>query len=71
MFGKRVKELRKSKNLSKYMVAKRCNFSRKALSTIEDDEMVLGPTLIQICKLCKVLGVTPNELIPEDLYKNI
>lgn len=71
MFGKRVKELRKSKNLSKYMVAKRGDFSRKALSMIEDDEMILGPTLIQICKLCKVLEVTPNELIPEDLYKNI
>lgn len=71
MFGKRVKELRESRKLSKYMIAKKCNFSRKTILRIENDEMILGTTLIQICRLCNVLGVTPNELIPEELYKNI
>lgn len=65
--GNKVAEIRKTKNLSQNKLSKISGVSRTYLIEIEEDKYNI--TVDILCKLSKALNCTPNDLIPEHLYK--
>ena len=58
---------RKEKGISIRELSLKTGISRTYLKAIEDD--IYSPSLKVICSLCKFFGITPNDLIPEEMYK--
>jgi len=58
---------RKERGMSIRELSLKTGISRTYLTSIE--EGLYNPTLKIICTLCKEFRITPNDLIPEDLYK--
>lgn len=56
-----LQQLRKQKRLSKNRLANLAGISTSYLVELEEGKY--NPTADVICKLCKVLGCTPNDLI--------
>lgn len=63
----KIKEIRIAKGMSAAMVSKLSGVSKSSISEMENDKH--DATVITVCKLCKALKVTPNELINEELWK--
>ncbi|QGG47574.1 helix-turn-helix transcriptional regulator [Heliorestis convoluta] len=60
----RIKELRKSLNLSQEEVAKRCKVTRQTINAIENNKY--DPTLQLAFKLASILNTTVDELFVND-----
>lgn len=65
---KALKELRKQKKVSIRQLSIKTGIARGYLSELERD-VHDNPTIDVVCKLCKVLGCTPNDLIHCDDIK--
>jgi transcriptional regulator with XRE-family HTH domain len=63
--GKRIKEIRTSKNIKSIDLAKKAGITSVYLSYIEAGEKI--PTLETLEKICDALGITLAELFTEDL----
>ncbi|MEG0133370.1 MAG: helix-turn-helix transcriptional regulator [Clostridium sp.] len=63
----RVKEIRKSKGMTQIQLAKMSGVSRSYISELENDGYTIS--IYILCKLCKALAVTPNDLIEEENWK--
>lgn len=63
-----IKNLRESKGLSQVQFCDLCNIPRSTLYNLENG-VTCNPTLKQICNVCRGLKITPNDLIPEEMYK--
>ncbi len=61
--GKRLLELRKDKKLSQEEVADKLNVTRQTISKWETEQSM--PDFDKIVPLCKLYGITPNELFIE------
>lgn len=61
MYGKRLKELRESKNISQEMVAEELNISRQAISRWENDKAF--PDIENLKLLSKLYEVSIDELV--------
>ena len=66
--GKNLERIRRSKRLSKLELSKSSGVSRSYISEMESNKYS-NLSLEVICKLCKALEITPNDLIPEELYR--
>lgn len=66
--GRNVIKLRKDNDLSQKELSTLSGVSRSYISEIEKDTHN-NISIIILCSLCKALKTTPNELIPEKLYK--
>lgn len=64
LLGVRIKELRESKNLSKFVVSNNAGIKEKTLRKIERGESV--PELETLIKTCKALGVPQKVLFEYD-----
>jgi transcriptional regulator with XRE-family HTH domain len=60
-FGKRVRELRKAKNLSQLELAEKVDVSRGYIGLLENGER--NPSLETITEIAIALGVKPDELL--------
>ncbi|GIM29864.1 hypothetical protein CPJCM30710_25300 [Clostridium polyendosporum] len=67
MIGANLKKYRTEKKLSKKHLGKLSGVPRPYISQMESG-IYKNPSLIVICKLCKTLGITPNDLIPKECY---
>lgn len=63
-----LSNLRKEREISQVVVAKRCNMPRTTYRDLENSK-VKNPTLFQICKLCRGFDITPNDLIPREYWQ--
>lgn len=63
-----IKKYRISMGLSLNKLSKQTGYSRQYISALEANEYT-NPTLDVICCMCKVFCISPNELIPEEMYK--
>lgn len=61
-------KLRRKKKLSQLQLSKRAGVSRSYISGIEAGKY--DPTTNIVCKLCKALGCTPNDLIKCEVDEN-
>ncbi|OTG57148.1 transcriptional regulator [Acinetobacter sp. ANC 4204] len=61
-FGQLVRKYRKEINMSQEQLALLCNIDRSYLGRIERGEV--NPTLEKIYELSKVLGISPQNLLP-------
>jgi transcriptional regulator with XRE-family HTH domain len=57
----RLKEVREKKNWSQMQLEMKSGVSRNFISEIENEKFI--PTIKVICKLCRALDCTPNDLI--------
>lgn len=63
-----TKGLRKKKQLSLSQLSYKSGVARGYLTELEEGKYI-NPGVQIVCKLCKALKVTPNELIQESLWK--
>lgn len=63
-----LKKMRIAKGLSQSKLSQLSGISRTTISDIENDRHS-NTTIYVLCRLCKSLEVTPNELIPEEMYR--
>lgn len=63
-----IKELRKSKRISILKLSKITGISRSYLNELDNNKYD-NPGLKVICTLCKAFNCTPNDIIPEELYR--
>lgn len=61
IFGKRVREIRKAKNLSQLELADKVGIDRSYMGFLERGER--NPSLEVITKIARALNVTPDELL--------
>lgn len=66
--GQNLKRYRLSKRISQFELGKLSGVSRSYISEIESG-IYSNISLYIICNLCKVLTITPNDLIPEKMYR--
>ena len=64
MINERMKAARQGKHLSQAELAKAVGVSRQTVNMIENGDY--NPTVALCVRLCKVLGVTLNDLFWED-----
>ena len=62
--GKRVRQLRESKNISQIDLASACNFEKSNMSRLESGR--ISPSLITLYKISKALEVEFYELFKFD-----
>ena len=63
-FGQKLKEIRKNEGLSQEQLAERVGVSRQTINAIEKGDY--NPTVRLCVAICRVLGVTLDELFWED-----
>lgn len=68
-FGGNLKYYMKIRGISSFKLSKDTGIAKGYISELLND-VKRDPGLIVICKLCKVLGVSPNELIPMYLWND-
>lgn len=66
--GEKIKYLREKNNFSNKDLSQMSGVARGYILELETDKYK-NPTIEVVCKLCKALNVTPNDIIPEELYK--
>ena len=64
----KVKSIRLEKGMNRHEFSKLCNLPRTTLINIETGK-TKNPCIMQICKICKALKKTPNDIIPERYYR--
>lgn len=62
LFGKRVRSIRVSKNISQEKLALSCNLDRSYMGRIERGEV--NPTLDRLYEIARALEVQPCDLLP-------
>jgi len=67
--GEKIKYLREKNNYSTKELSQLSGVARGYLHELESGKYN-NPTVEVICKICKALNVTPNNLIPVEMYKN-
>ena len=65
--GKKIFELRKSKNLSQEDVAEELNITRQTVSKWETNQST--PDFDKIVPLCELFGITTDELLKDEIKK--
>lgn len=68
-FGENLKHIMEEKNISSYELSNLCLITKGYISKLTNHKGK-NPTLSIICKLCKALNVTPNDLIPRSMWEN-
>ncbi len=68
MFGRRLKEARKEKNLSQEEVAEMINTSRSNISKYENE--TLEPNIETLKKLCEIYEVSADHIIGIEVKNN-
>lgn len=63
-----LKTIRKERNLSQADLSELSGISDRTISDIETDAHS-NTTIFILCSLCNALDITPNDLIPEEMYK--
>lgn len=66
--GLNLKRIRIEKQIKQRKLSELSGVSRSYISEIESNTHD-NITVNVICKLCKALEITPNELIPQEMYK--
>lgn len=66
--SRKVKCTREGLGYTQDKLSELSGVSRLTISEIENDRHS-NTTIFVLCELCKALGVTPNDLIPEEMYK--
>lgn len=66
--GQNLKRYRLSKRISQFELGTLSGVSRSYISEIESG-IYSNISLYIICNLCKALTITPNDLIPEEMYR--
>ena len=66
--GQNLKRYRLSKRVSQFELGKLSGVSRSYISEIESG-IYSNISLYIICNLCKALTITPNDLIPKEMYR--
>lgn len=64
----KIQKFRKEMNLSISKLSYKSKVARGYITELEQGKYV-NPGLTTICKLCKALKVTPNDLIDESLWR--
>lgn len=64
----KVEEIRKNKNISTNKLSRDSGIARGYITEREEGRYQ-NPSLQIICKLCRSLNVSPNELIPETEWR--
>lgn len=67
-FGKRLKELRESKNLNQDDIARKLNITRAAISSYETDKAV--PRLEILKELCLIYNISSDYLLDLNIKGN-
>jgi transcriptional regulator with XRE-family HTH domain len=57
----RLAEVRKRRKVSQLQLSKKAGISRSYVSEMETGKY--NPSLPMLCKICKILNCTPNDLI--------
>lgn len=60
-FSKNLKKLRKKAKLSQVELSSQTGFANNRVSYLENS--MRQPSLVDVVNLCRVLSVTPNELL--------
>ena len=68
LIAKHLKTLTLERKMTQQELADKSNISRNTISDIESNSHA-NTTIYVVCSLCRALGITPNDLIPEDMYK--
>lgn len=68
-FSESLKYYMELKNLSSYGLALKSGIEKGYISQLKDG-IKENPGMKVICKLCKALGISPNELIPKCMWGN-
>ncbi|MBU3109349.1 helix-turn-helix domain-containing protein [Clostridium gasigenes] len=63
-------EIRKNNKLSQKELSILSGVSRSYISEIEKG-IYKNISIVILCSICKVVNITPNELIPEHLYTEV
>lgn len=63
-----LKKMRIKKGFSQSKLSQLSGIGRSTISDIENDRHS-NTTIFVLCRLCRALEVTPNELIPEEMYR--
>lgn len=66
--GRNIKLYRLNKGYSNKKLSELSSVARGYIVELEN-EKYLNPSLEIVCKLCKALEVTPNDLIPKEMYQ--
>lgn len=66
--GQKIKMLRRIKNISQSKLSEVTGISRSYISEMENGKYE-NISINILCDLCRGLEVTPNDLIPEEMYK--
>lgn len=66
--GQKIKMIRRTKNISQTKLSEITGISRSYISEMEKGKYE-NISINVLCDLCKGLGVTPNDLIPGEMYK--
>lgn len=63
-----LQRIRREKRISQLELSKLSKVSRSYISEIESEKYT-NLSLEVICSLCRALEITPNDLIPQEMYK--
>lgn len=63
-----LRNIRIKKGLSQSKLSKLSGIGRTTINEIESDRHS-NTTIFVLCNLCRALEITPNDLIPEEMYK--
>lgn len=63
-----VKNIRKEKGMTQEELSKASGISRNSISDIETDAHS-NTTIYVLCQLCRALKLTPNDIIPKEMYQ--
>ena len=66
--GQRIKEIRNTRNISQIELSEITGISRSYISEMESGKYE-NVSINILCDLCRGLKLTPNDLIPEEMYK--
>ena len=66
--GERIKMIRKNRNISQSELSEITGISRSYISEMEKGKYE-NISINILCDLCRGLELTPNDLIPEEMYK--
>ena len=67
--GQRLKKYREDKEVSQLELSKNSGISKSYISEIESGKYS-NISIGKLCKFCKVLKLTPNDLIPEHYWRD-
>ena len=63
-----LKNIRKERGMTQDELSKASGISRNAISEIETDTHS-NTTIYVLCQLCKAFNLTPNDIIPKEMYQ--